>query len=172
VNTNYSIGWHVLYVKSRTEKKVHESLLEMSIGSFLPLIKTVRKWSDRKKVVLQPLFPSYVFVNINSSLDFYKALSTNGACAYIRFGNQYARVREEEINSIKILVGADDIEGLVVDQQVPHVGETRTISYGPLCGLECEVLNINNTNKIIVRINSIQQSLTATIPSYYLQDAV
>ncbi|MEM7186725.1 MAG: UpxY family transcription antiterminator [Bacteroidota bacterium] len=172
MSTNYSIGWHVLYVKSRSEKRVHEALQEMSITSFLPLVKTMRRWSDRKKIIEQPLFPSYVFVYINSSLDFYKALSVNGACAYIRFGNQYARVREDEINNIKILIGAKDIENLTTDETAYEVGDKTVISYGSLCGLECEIIDVHNTNRIVVRIDSMQQNLTAIIPAYYLQKAV
>ncbi|MEM6684288.1 MAG: transcription termination/antitermination NusG family protein, partial [Bacteroidota bacterium] len=87
-----SIGWYVLYVRSRCEKKVYESLKEISLESYLPQVKTIQQWSDRKKVVHKPLFPSYIFVNINSSLEFHKALSVNGACSYIRFGKEYANV--------------------------------------------------------------------------------
>ncbi|MGY0408867.1 MAG: transcription termination/antitermination NusG family protein [Polaribacter sp.] len=94
---NFNIGWHVIYVKYRWEKKVHESLQEISLESFLPQIKTIKQWSDRKKTVLKPLFPSYVFVNINTSLEFHKALSVNGACTYIRFGKEYAREQRKKL---------------------------------------------------------------------------
>ena len=36
---NFNIGWHVLYVKSRWEKKVCEALQELSLEAFLPQIK-------------------------------------------------------------------------------------------------------------------------------------
>ena len=100
----FDCGWYVLYVKPCWEKKVHESLKEISLESFLPQVKTIRQWSDRKKVIMKPLFPSYVFVYINSSLGFHKALSVNGAFSYIRFGKEYARVPEKEINQVKLLL--------------------------------------------------------------------
>jgi transcription antitermination factor NusG len=168
----FNIGWHVLYVKSRWEKKVHESLEEISLESFLPQIKTIKQWSDRKKTILKPLFPSYIFVNINSSLEFYKALSVNGACAYIRFGKEYARVTEKEVNQIKLLVGAKEITDIVVDAQLPKVGEIKKIAYGPLSGLECEVLKVGNVNKIIVQINSLQQNLIVSFSNSYLQQNI
>lgn len=74
----FTNGWYALYVKSRCEKKVHKSLKDISLESFLPQVIKIRQWSDRKKTILKPLFPSYVFVNINSSLEFHKALSVNG----------------------------------------------------------------------------------------------
>lgn len=166
---NFKIGWHVLYVKSRWEKKVYESLEEISLESFLPQVKIIKQWSDRKKTILKPLFPSYVFVNISSSLEFYKALSVNGACAYIRFGNEYARVTDQEVDQIKLLVGAKDVTDVLIDAQLPKVGEIKNIIYGPLNGLKCKVLKVGNVNRIIVQIDSLQQNITASIPSYYFE---
>ena len=162
---SFTTGWYALYVKSRWEKKVHEYLQEISIESFLPQVKTIRQWSDRKKTILKPLFPSYVFVNINSSLEFHKALSVNGACAYIRFGKEYARVTEKEINQIQLLVGSKDVTDIVMDAHLPKVGEIKKIAYGPLSGLECEIIKVGSINKIIVRIHSIQMNVVAIINS-------
>ena len=61
--------WYALYVRSHHEKKVHQLLQEKNIKSSLPLIKTVRIWSDRKKKVEVPLFQGYVFVKIDIQKD-------------------------------------------------------------------------------------------------------
>lgn len=166
----FKTGWYVLYVGSCQEKKVHNLLEENQIESFLPVVKTIRQWSDRKKVILKPLFPSYVFVKLNSAKDFSKALSIKGAYAYIRFGKEYARVREEEILKIKLFIEPDDIQDLQTSNEVLKVGEIRKINYGPLSGLECEILRINEKHKLLVRIESLQQNITATLPSYYLSE--
>lgn len=160
-----------MYVNSRSEKKVHENLNDILIESFLPQVKTIRKWSDRKKTIFKPLFPSYIFVNIISSSEFHKALSVNGACAYIRFGKEYASVTEREINQIKLLIEDKNISDIEIISHLPKVGNIRKISYGLLSGLDCEIIkaNNNNQNKIIVRIGSLQQSIIAKIPLSYLK---
>ncbi len=168
----FTAGWHVLYVKSRWEKKVYDSLKEISVETFLPQVKTVKQWSDRKKTILKPLFPSYVFANVNSSLEFHKALSVDGACAYIRFGKEYARVTEKEINQIKLLIGDKNITDIETNVQLPRVGETKKIMYGPLSGLDCEIIKADNYNKIIVRINSLRQNIMVTVPLYSFEQAV
>jgi transcription antitermination factor NusG len=160
--------WYVLYVRSRHEKKVFNLLKEQSIEAFLPEVKTVRKWSDRKKTVIKPLFPSYVFVNIKNQLEFHNALSTHGACAYIRFGKEYAKVPGSVINRIKLLVNAEGVTEIETNVQLPRVGDVKKITVGSLSGLECEVLKVDNAKKIIVRIDSLRQNITATIPSYFL----
>lgn len=162
---NFNIGWHILYVKSRSEKKVYQSLKDISLESFLPEYKSVRQWSDRKKTITKPLFPSYVFVNINSSMDFHKALSVQGACTYISFGKDYARISGAEIERIKLFIGADGLTDVETNVQLPKIGEIRKIKEGALKGLECEILRVDNINKIIVRIESLKQNIMATIPA-------
>ncbi|WP_268225687.1 UpxY family transcription antiterminator [Sinomicrobium oceani] len=163
-------GWHVLYVKSRHEKKVHHLLLKASVESFLPLVKIKRQWSDRKKNILKPLFPSYVFVNVHSSMDFYKALEVNGVCTFLRFGQEYAKVPGKEVDKIKILLGLKDVTSIQASVRVPKVGDIKKVTYGSLSGLECEVLRIDHNNKVMVRIgiDALQQNITAFVPAYYL----
>lgn len=164
MHTKFSEGWYAMYVRPRTEKKVHKMLEKNQLKSYLPLVSKIKKWSDRKKLILEPLFSSYVFVYISESKDFAKSLLVDGACNFIRFGNDYARIRDEEINNIRILLngGTDTVE---VSHTLPSVGEIRTIKHGLLKGLECMVLRINNKDKVVVKIESIRLNLIATLPS-------
>ena len=57
--------WHVIYTAPRAEKKVNERLESQGVETYLPLQKTLRQWSDRKKKVSIPLFNSYVFVRVD-----------------------------------------------------------------------------------------------------------
>ncbi|MBP9793327.1 MAG: UpxY family transcription antiterminator [Flavobacterium sp.] len=162
-------GWFVLYVKSRFEKKVHNSLIELSLESYLPMVNEVHNWSDRKKLVSKPLFSSYVFINIKSVTEFYKALTVDGACMFIRFGKEFAKVTSDEINTIKTLINNKEITEIQsADSSIPKIGDFAQINSGPLKGFDCVVLSVNNKNKIIVRINSLQLNITATVPSNYL----
>ncbi|MBW1295659.1 UpxY family transcription antiterminator [Aquimarina litoralis] len=170
MSKTFKTGWYVLYVKSCQEKKVHDLLQEDQLESFLPVVKTIRKWSDRKKIVFKPLFTSYVFVKINSPMDFHKALSVNGACAYIRFGSEYAIVKDQEILNIKLFLGSNELSDIETSNRSFKIGEIKKINYGSLSGLECEILKVNNTNKLIVRIDSLQQSIIATVPSCHIVD--
>jgi len=142
----------------------------MSIEAFLPTTKTTRQWSDRKKKISKPLFPSYVFVNIKSNLELHNTLLVEGNCGFIRFGSEYAIVTESEINKIKLLTSIENITNIEVTHILPKKGDIKKISYGALTGLECEVLEVSNSKKIIVQINSLKQAITATVPLHYFQE--
>ncbi|UZO81157.1 UpxY family transcription antiterminator [Aquimarina sp. ERC-38] len=154
-----------MYVKSRHENKVNQLLLQDGLDAFCPMIKSIRTWSDRKKTIYKPLFPSYVFVNIQSSLDFYKALNANGACAYIKFGKEYALATEKEIEGIKSLLSSQNISNISTENLRNIVGQKKIIKNGSLQGLECEIVNTNNLNKIVVKIESLRQCIIATMSS-------
>jgi len=61
--------WHVLYTKPRNEKKVAERLSSAGYTVYCPLQKVRRQWSDRVKVVEEPLFKGYLFVKIEEKKE-------------------------------------------------------------------------------------------------------
>lgn len=166
---DFNFGWYVLYVQPRWEKKVFKLLEDNNLEAFLPLVKTVRQWSDRKKILNVPLFPSYVFVSINSSLEFSRVMSLKGVYGFVRFGKEYALIPQKEIERIKVLIGLKGITDIQVKNPNLKIGETMKITSGPLGGLECEVLKNGGKNRIIVKIDSIKQNIIATLPYFYLE---
>ena len=71
------IFWYAIFTKPRSEKKVLQRMIDHEIDAFLPLIKTVRQWSDRKKTLEVALIPSYIFVRMPEK-DLYKNPSYSG----------------------------------------------------------------------------------------------
>ena len=47
--------WFAVYTSPRTEQKVAERLEKEGYEVYLPLVTTLRQWSDRKKKVKIPL---------------------------------------------------------------------------------------------------------------------
>lgn len=74
--------WHALYVRSRCEKKVLSQLEDMGIQAYLPIISTVKQWSDRRKKVQEPLFKSYVFVFSNDK-QYVSILNVYGVVKFV-----------------------------------------------------------------------------------------
>ncbi|KAA1246435.1 UpxY family transcription antiterminator [Aquimarina sp. RZ0] len=167
---NQPTAWYVLYVKPRHEKKIENLLKEKQIETYLPLVKTIRKWSDRKKMIESPLFPSYLFVKIDFRKDSENVLSIRGFCTFIRFGSEFAKVQDHEIKSIRLLTEMSDVKDIENSDIAIKVGEYRRVQEGALSGLDCEIINVNNVNKIIVRIDSIKHSIMATLPSSFLSE--
>ena len=164
---NFIEGWYVIYTKSRYEKKIALKLTEENFKVYLPLNITVSQWSDRKKKVEKPLFSSYVFIYLKTSKDYLKTLTIDGVVLFIKFSGRLVRVLDEEINRIKIFLNQFSQVELKNSLEI-QVGERKKITSGPFENYECEIIKIDNKQKICVRIDSLQQSLVAEIHSYRL----
>jgi transcription antitermination factor NusG len=92
--------WFALYTRPRWEKKVHKLLQEKGIESYCPLNKVHRKWSDRIKLIDEPLFKSYVFVKVNED-EKTAVRMTQGVVNFIYWLGKPAIIKEKEIVTIK-----------------------------------------------------------------------
>ena len=161
--TNFRMGWHLIYTRPNHEKKVTIQLQEKKIATYLPLLKVERIWSDRVKVMQQPVFPSYVFVYLNNPNEYYEAIRTEGSCYYVKSGTKVALMSNDEINCIKLMEAQG--ENMEVAGNNFQIGQQMTIRNGPLRGLTCEVIQHKGKNRILVRVSILQRSLLADIPA-------
>lgn len=144
--------WHVLYTKPRSEKKVIERLSEWGHTVYCPLIKTVKQWSDRKKKVQLPMFPSYIFAYTDEK-ERSVLLQDPGVLNFIFWLGKPAIVRAEEMEAIKKIALAGDeilVEGARLEK-----GQMVTIPEGPFKGLTGRVDKLDS-RKIIVYVEQLE----------------
>ena len=154
-------NWIAVYTKSRHEQIVVNELNKKNIESYCPMFKERRQWSDRKKWVHFPLFRSYVFANIEINENIY-VLQTIGVNKIVKFQEKISIIPDQVIDNIKnIIEGGYNIEQ--TDYFIKG-DEVRVVS-GPLKGLDGVVLDLRGANKIIIKIESIQQAFSVEISS-------
>lgn len=100
VMSEKKIRWFVVYTKPRWEKKVVSLLEEQGIENYCPLNKVVKQWSDRKKVVMEPIFKSYVFVRVPED-EKWELRKVEGVLNFVFWLGKPAIVRDEEIYTIR-----------------------------------------------------------------------
>jgi transcription antitermination factor NusG len=155
-------GWYVLYTKPRHEKKVLTQLQHIEVGNFLPLAKTLRVWSDRKKYLLLPLFPSYIFVKLENLQSYFRSLELNGILYFVKTGKEIAQVNEAVIDRLK-LVDTNCRDNVEVSPEYFLPGKNLFIEEGPFAGFCCEVVEHKGKQKILVRIELLQRSILLDI---------
>jgi transcription antitermination factor NusG len=92
--------WYAVYTKPRWEKKIARLLDEKGIENYCPLNKIIKQWSDRKKVVLEPVFKSYVFVKVAEEHK-WDLKKITGVLNFVYWLGKPAQIREDEIVTIK-----------------------------------------------------------------------
>ncbi len=153
--------WYAVYVRSRYEKKVHRQLLEQEITSFLPLLETVRQWSDRKKRVSDPLFTGYVFVCIDHHREHVKVLDTDGVVRFIGIGRTASVISERDIEWLQRLVREPDAVRRTV-MSIPPGRKVRVLA-GPFKNFEGVVVKEGRDEHLVVYFDSIMQGVEITI---------
>ncbi len=157
--------WVAAYTKPRNEKKVYERLIEQGIETYLPLQKRLKKWSDRKKWVEEPLIRSYIFIKICEK-DYYKTLNTPGLVRYVTFEGKAAVIPDKQINLLKMLLGQQvDLE--VLDENIAP-GDKVEIIIGSMMGFVGEVVKHKGKEKAIIQIDHISHAILVTLPKNYL----
>jgi transcription antitermination factor NusG len=164
---NFGQGWCVLYTKPNHEKKVDEQLRKMNLSSYLPTVKKLRTWCDRKKYVDVPLFPSYVFVQIVNPQQYYKSLKIDGVLNYVRVGKRIAMVGDSIINDVRrVAINGNDVE---ISSERFLNGTTLVIQEGPFAGFKCESIEYRGKQKLLVRINDLRQNILLSVPAEILR---
>lgn len=160
-------NWYAVFTKPRAEKKVVERLEENSIEVFLPLVKTLRQWSDRKKYVQLPLIPSYVFVHMIEK-DLNKVLPYPGTVAVLKHLGKPAKVKQSEIDNLKILSDNADVSDILSVDRVGK-GDAVMVSKGSFTGLIGVCIKDGNKHRVVVQIDSLGSCFSVDIPLNHLE---
>lgn len=154
IDQNYR--WYPVYTRSRAEKKANEELNRKGIQTYFPLKKVVKQWSDRKKIVEEPLIKSYLFAYI-SAREYAEVLMTNGVARFIYFSNQVASIPDQQIHDLKLLL-ATDVDLELIDYDIKP-GESVLVKAGPFKGIIAELVSVHNKQRIILRLQNMGYSI-------------
>lgn len=154
--------WYVLYVFSRKEKKILETLSRSGFEAYLPLMKLRKQWSDRKKWVEEPLFKGYLFV-FTDKTGLQECLSIPGVLFVIKQEGHPAVIREEVIRNIQITLTHP--EYLTVSSEIFFPGQQVRVTEGPFTGFQGTIVRSAGKTRLMVAIDQLGKSITLEVPA-------
>jgi len=162
---NNSPKWYAIYTRSRHEFKINHKLTDKQLETFLPVVKSLRRWKDRKKYIERPLFSGYLF--LHCQMDDYKyleILKTNGVVRVLGTNRrELSPIPDEEIESVRILT-----ENNPFINYHPYVkeGEKVEIVNGPLTGAQ-GILARRELYKstVVVSVHLLGRSISVEVDS-------
>lgn len=154
-----SKNWYAIYTKPRWEKKVDEVLKLKGVESYCPLRKIRKKWSDRYKIVNEPLFKSYLFVNAEKS-ELSNIREVNGVVNFVYWNGKPAIVKEREIDDIRRFMNEYDfVELFPLDVKI---NDRIKIEKGVMMDREGDVLKVNKKTVEVV-VESLGYKIVALV---------
>ncbi|OPY11390.1 MAG: hypothetical protein A4E66_01376 [Syntrophus sp. PtaB.Bin001] len=163
--------WYAIHTRSRHEDKVYAGLVQKSISTFLPKIEVWSRRKDRRKKIMIPLFPGYLFVEL-ISLDNQTKLEVLKTFGVVRIlgkptGSEPIAVPDDRIDAIRRIVESKvEVQSL----QYPHVGEAARIVEGPFQGIEGTVIHTDfEKDLFVVTIELLQRSVAIKLDSSQIE---
>ena len=158
-------NWYVLYTRPRHEKKLAARLNSAGYLVYCPFQKVRRKWSDRTKVVQEPLFKGVIFIQIEDRKR-NEVLLYAGAVRYLFWQGRPAIVGIEEIATIQKWLGHYENKLMQVCQIKPGTN-VRVIS-GKFMNAEGVLVDVSN-RKALMRLKELGVYLSLDLSQNEIQ---
>jgi len=157
--------WLALYTRPRWEKKVVKLLNNKNVENYCPLNKVERKWADRKKIVLEPLMASYVFVHAQES-EYVMIKETDGVLNLVHWLGKPAIIKDSEIESLRMFL--NDYSNVSLEKINVNINDDVKIIYGPLVSREGKVVEVQY-NYVKIMLPSLGYSLHAQVHKSHIE---
>lgn len=161
-------NWYAVHTRSRFEQKVYDGIHGKNIEVFLPKLQIMSRRKDRRKKILVPLLPGYLFVR--TALDpeeYINILKTVGVVQLIGVKGKPVPANEDQVQALMILNGTDRT---VENRNYMKTGDRIRVMEGPLKGLTGFYLKHKGQgNKVIVSIELLNRSLEVNLEDSALE---
>jgi transcription antitermination factor NusG len=160
-------GWYAVHTMARHEKWVAAQFEEKRVCTFLPLLRQIHKWSDRRRVVEIPMFSCYAFVRMVQTVEErLKVLRTPGVLGFVGSDRQGTEIPEEQIESLRKAI-SEKVPCL------PHpfigVGERVRICGGSLNGVEGILMRQGRDQSLVISVELLQRSVSIRVEGYDIE---
>lgn len=153
--------WYVVRTKPRQEKLAEFHLRQLSVETFLPLLKGQKKSGSQEWTTAEPLFPRYIFARFDLKKHYRAVNFSRGVVSIVEFGLKPAEVNEVLIDSIRSRM----VDGYITPSPVRFKqGQIVHIIGGPLAGLEAIfVKELKGQHRVMLLLRALGLSATLTM---------
>ena len=156
--------WFAVHTRAKHEKAVAKQVCDKGLTTFLPLVREVHHWRDRRKTVELPLFSCYVFVKLVPKNDEkLRVLRIDGVVRFVGDRGQGIAIPEEQICAVRTLL----------KKELPYstypflkIGQRVRVRSGALSGVEGTLVSRNGASALVISLDAIQRSLSVRLEGY------
>ena len=155
------LSWFLVHCKANAAILARQNLQNQDFGVFLPLQKVTRRKAKQFHTSLHPLFPGYLFVQIEPLAGHWRKInSTRGVARLVQLGTDPCPVPDKVI---KALLERCDADHVLQDRGALDVGHHAHISEGPLSGFVAEILAIEPDSRVHLLLDIMGQATHITV---------
>jgi transcriptional antiterminator RfaH len=156
--------WYILNTKLHCEFQVINYLINKNIKNFMPKLLVTRRHARKIEKVLRPLFPGYVFININVDKSYREVNNIIGVKGILSSGNTPSCVSKTVINEIQSYT---DCKGLVNKWEASNykIGQEVKIKYGIFKGNIGSFCGMSSKDRVSILLAFLGSEVRVSISS-------
>ena len=161
------VRWFCVQTKPRAESEAETQLARQDFAVFLPRLRTVRLRQSRRVASIEPMFPRYLFLGADPSLQSLASVrSTRGVTGLVRFGGEPATLPPGLIDA---LMAQADANAVIDAPPETYAASDRVrIVDGPLAGLLAAYREPLGAARAMILLDLLGQTQTVSIPMAWL----
>jgi transcription antitermination factor NusG len=158
---NMDASWYTVQTSYRCEQRAASSLTAKGFKTYLPLLREVHVWKDRRKTMEVPAFGGYLFVHYQPSLgNRVKVLETSGVVRLLGGNHTPSPVSDLEIATVRRTLGS----GVPCDRcDALTPGALVEVKRGPLAGVQGRLARIKNNLRLVITISVFAKAISAEL---------
>jgi transcriptional antiterminator RfaH len=159
-------SWYLVYSKPRAEQLAATHLERQGYRCYLPVIEATRKLRGKLLTQVEPMFPRYLFISLDTSTDNWAPIrSTIGVSRLVRFGVEPAVVPDA---LVQMLMDRENAQGVLAPpRRTFDPGDRVRIFEGPFKDYEAIFLASNSNERVIVLLEILgKESRVAIDPAH------
>jgi transcriptional antiterminator RfaH len=154
--------WYLVYTKPRQEEVALLNLERQGYNAYLPKLRQWRKRRGKRELMVEPLFPRYLFIHLDSETDNWAPIrSTLGVSSLVRFGAEPARVPDEFVAQLRACESREGLHEWAEPEFRP--GEVVRVAEGPFQGLEGVLLAPSGEERVILLLDIVGREVRAQL---------
>ncbi len=147
-------NWYLIYTKPQKEQLARENLERQGYEVFLPMARLRRRRMGRGVTRIEPLFPRYLFIHLDSRTDDWSPIrSTIGVNNLVKFGMYPSAVPAELIELIIDRCDEKGIQEIAPDEF--KKGDGVRVMEGAMVGLEGVFLAKSSSDRVMVLLDIV-----------------
>ena len=154
--------WYLIHSKPRQEEIARENLERQGYSTYLPLLRTPRRRLGRRIIRIEPMFPRYFFIRLDTATDNWAPIrSTIGVITLVRFGMTPTPITDELIDMLRQRDDAGGIQDIPLNEF--SRGQKVRIEEGPFMGYEGIFLAETGVQRVLVLLDIVGKTAKARI---------
>lgn len=160
-------NWYAVHTKARHEKRVAAQLEEKRVRAFLPLLRQIHSWSDRRCEVEIPMFSCYAFVHMAQTVEErLKVLRTPGVLGLVGCERQGTPIPREQIESLQTAIRGNVP---IFPHAFINAGRRVRIRGGSLDGVEGILERQGADQSLVVSVELLRRSISIRVEGYGIE---